>query len=271
MDPKPLVSYMAPGAGVAHSYRLPGPLEFPRVDDHLVRPEAREEIVRGERVQALPAHPPHAERQTKLDVVIDTHVAPGYVAATDLLTRVGPQSDFATDLCVRKVGIDPETGARYLEELAFEIVSEQSRRSITIRAEDLSKRGVRRLIAIFVKTSTIEEWKPDEQRFVPLDLDGELVDPTLTRPIALRALLDVAKGYDETARALDLKGVPYLAELRRQAEARGKRDLLARQLARRFGPLSEDALARLAHADAAELDAWSERVLDAATLDEVLG
>ena len=30
-------------------------------------------------------------------------------------------------------------------------------------------------------------------------LDGELVDPTLTRPIALRALLDVAKGYDESA------------------------------------------------------------------------
>jgi hypothetical protein len=257
---------------------LPGPQEFPRVDDHLVRPETREEIVRGTRMVALPAHPPHAERQTKLDVVIDTHVAPGYVAATDLLTRVGPQSDFATDLCVRKVGIDPDTGARYLEELAFEIVSEQSRRSITIRAEDLSKRGVRRLIAIFVKTSTIEEWSRDEQRFEPLDLDGELVDPTLTRPIALRALLDVAKGYDETARALDLKRVPYLVELRREAEERGKRegelrgkrDMLARQLARRFGPLSAEARTRLAQADAAQLDAWSERVLDAATLADVL-
>jgi hypothetical protein len=254
---------------------LPGPLEFPRVDDHLVRPETREEIVRGERVRALPAHPPHAERQTKLDVVIDTHVAPGYVAATDLLTRVGPRSDFATDLCVRKVGIDPDTGARYLEELAFEIVSEQSRRAITIRAEDLIARGVRRLIAIFVKDATIEEWSRETQRFEPLDLDGELVDPVLTRPIALRALLDVATGYDETARALDLKGVPYLAELRREArlegEQKGKLDMLTRQLARRFGPLPDAARTRLAHADAAQLDAWSERVLDAASLADVLG
>jgi hypothetical protein len=270
MDPKPTLSYMAPGAGVAHSYSLPGPHEFPRVDDHLVRPETREEMVRGTRVLAVPAHPPHAERQTKLDVVIDTHVAPGYVAATDLLTRVGPRSDFATDLCVRKVGIDPDTGARYLEELAFEIVSEQSRRSIMIRAEDLCARGVRRLIAIFVKTSTIEEWNRDTQRFEPLDLDGELVDPTLTRPLALRALLDGAKGYDETARALDLKGVPYLAQLRREAELRGEQKLLIRQLEHRFGPLSDADRIRLAQADAAQLERWSERVLDAATLDDVL-
>ena len=57
------------------------------------------------------------------------------------------------DTSVRRAGIDPSTDARYLEELAFEVVSEQSRRDITERAEDLARRGVRRLIAIFVKQS----------------------------------------------------------------------------------------------------------------------
>jgi len=40
--------------------------------------------------------------------------------STDLLTRAGPGSDFATGTCIRRSGIDPRTGSRYLEEVAFE-------------------------------------------------------------------------------------------------------------------------------------------------------
>ncbi len=36
------------------------------------------------------------------------------------------ESDFATDVCVRKDGVDPETGGRYLEELSFEVAHTQS-------------------------------------------------------------------------------------------------------------------------------------------------
>jgi hypothetical protein len=158
---------------------------MPRVDDHLVEPEVtRDEIVRGQRVYAAPAKEPHAERHIQLDYVIQSLVAPGYVGASDLLTRFGPRSDFATDTSVRRAGIDPETGSRYLEELAFEVVSTQSLRDITIRAEDVTERGVRRLIAIFVKNGTVREWSRERNDWVTLRRERSTED--------LRATLEQA-------------------------------------------------------------------------------
>lgn len=49
----------------------------------------------------------------------------------------------------------------------------------------------------------------------------------------------------------------------------GERAIVQRLLTRRFGPLSKAALARLAAADAGALGVWTERLLDATTLDEV--
>src|SRR5690606_3130170 len=143
----------------------------------LVEPESRQEMVRGELISAMPANPAHGDPHARIDYVTTAHAAPGYIVSTDLLTRFGPKSDFATDVCVRKVGIDPETGARYLEELAFEIVNQQSLRHITVRAEDIIGRGVRRLIVIFAKRREVTEWSQAEHRFVPLPLDGMLEDP----------------------------------------------------------------------------------------------
>lgn len=65
---------------------------------------------------------------------------PGYKSSIDLLTRFGEGSDFASDVCIRKDGSDAE-GCRYLEEVAFEVVSTQTRRHMTIRAEDMTRRG----------------------------------------------------------------------------------------------------------------------------------
>lgn len=191
---------------------------FPRVDDHIVEPETRQEMVRGVRMIAQPAKPPHADQHARLDHVTSAHVAPGYVVSTDLLTRFGPKSDFATDVCIRKLGNDPETGARFLEELAFEVVNEQSMRHVTRRAEDIVGRGVRRLIAIFVKRGTVAEWSQAEGRFVPLPLDGELDDPTLAMPIPLRALLDAALADNAVAAALYAKKNPWL--MQREQEVR---------------------------------------------------
>lgn len=279
VDPKPSQIYLAPGASVASSYRLPGNFhessrdDFPRVDDHIVRPGTREEMVRGVRMEAMSANPPHGEQQARLDAVIALHAAPGYVAAADVLTRFSKGSNFATDVCVRKVGTDPDTGARYLEELAFEIVSEQTRREMTIRAEEVIARGVRRLIAIFVKTGTIEEWNRETGRFEPLDLDGELADPVLTRPIALRGLLDIQQGGTEIAKVLDQKGDPYIVEVRRASRQEGLREgtlhTLTLLLEARFGDLPESARERLARAETAQLDAWFARAIHAGTLDDV--
>jgi len=56
---------------------------------------------------------------------------------------------------------------------------------------------------------------------------------------------------------------------REQGIERGERTLLLRQLGRRFGELPPEATERLGRASSPELETWTERVLDAATLDEV--
>lgn len=63
-----------------------------------------------------------------------------------------------------------------------------------------------------------------------------------------------------------------LAQGREEGREEGRRQLAAtvqRQLVRRFGPLPEAALARLAAADADTLGLWAERLLDARSLDAV--
>ena len=108
---------------------------------------------------------------------------------------------------MRKQGIDPATGTRYLEELAIEIVSAQSMREMIMRMEDLSNRGVRRLLAIFLEPLEVCEWSNAENRFVPLPMDGELEDPTLVCPIPFRALFDSREADNAVVDALDRKGV----------------------------------------------------------------
>jgi hypothetical protein len=218
MDPKLGQTFSAPGHASASALRFPRVHEgsFPGVDDHIVRPETREEMVRGELILAQPAKPPHADCHSTLDNVTATHVAPGYIASCDLLTRFGPRSNFATDVCVRKKGTDPESGGRYLEELAFEIVNEQSLRHITIRAEDIAARGVRRLIVIFVKRGTVTEWSPAEHRFVPLSLDGVLEDPTLAHPIPIRAMLDAAVAEQAVAAVVWAQDNPWILERKQE-------------------------------------------------------
>jgi flagellar biosynthesis/type III secretory pathway protein FliH len=51
----------------------------------------------------------------------------------------------------------------------------------------------------------------------------------------------------------------------------GEAAVLARLLSRRFGPLPEWARERLHRADAAQREAWADAVLDAASLEEVVG
>jgi hypothetical protein len=226
MDPKPPGPgyLLAPGAS-GPAIRLPGARDqeaMPRVDDHIVRGETREEMVRGRRIIAAPAKQPHARRQNEIGYVIRAHVASGYEVDTELLTRAGPGSDFATDICVLRTGIDPATNGRYLEELAFEVVSEQSLRDITERAEDLSNRGVRRLVAIFVKKNEVAEWSAESQSWIPLPLDAKLDDPTLARPMIVQALFDAAVADNEVVAALAAKGNPLIAEIKAEVLTTGR-------------------------------------------------
>ena len=137
-EDRPAYNLKAPGAS-GHSVHLPGRGSFPPVDEHLVEPEVtRDEIIEGRRVVAMPALAPHADQHGELQFVLRAHVAPGYLAAVDLLTRFALKSDFASDVCVRRAGIDPQTGTRYLEEVVFEIVSEQNERDVTEKAPQIA-------------------------------------------------------------------------------------------------------------------------------------
>ncbi|AUX37368.1 MULTISPECIES: hypothetical protein [Sorangium] len=296
MDPKPTGAalLLAPAARGGAAARLP-PAElrqarFPAVDEHLVAPEVtRDELIRGRKVVAAPALEPHAEQQVRLDFLIAPHLQPGYIGAADLITRVAEGSDFATDLSIRKAGIDPATGRRYLEELSFEIVNEQSMHDVREKAEDLVARGVRRVFAIFVKRDGVAEWSAAEGRFVPLAPDAMIEDPSLVRPVPVRALLDGAAAEREVVRALERKGNPEIEAIKareRQAaldegrragldEGRraglddGQRAVLLRQLRARFGDVPEGRREQVLAASGERLAGWAERILTATTLDEL--
>jgi len=241
--------------------RAPDSSGTPRVDDQLVRPETREEMVRGRRIHAAPAKVPHAEHHQILGFVTGGCIAPDYVAATDLLTRVGPRSDFATDTCIRRKGIDPTTGARYLEELAFEVVSEQSLRDITERAEDLSGRGVRRIVAIFVKRGEVREWSSERNDWQVLDPSGVLEDPTLAEPIPIRALLDQAEADQTVVRGLQAKGNPAIRAIEERVRADASRTTIE-MLCDSFGiRLGSDRRTHLQRLDAGQLQSLLEQVL----------
>src|SRR3954465_8507071 len=114
-DSRPSYDLKAPGAA-GQALRLPGQRSFPPLDERLVEPEVtRDEIIGGRRAVAFPAEAPHAEQRGELQHGPRAHGAPGYVAAGDLLTRPDLKSDFASDVCVRRAGVDPQTDTRYLE------------------------------------------------------------------------------------------------------------------------------------------------------------
>jgi len=62
-----------------------------------------------------------------------------------------------------------------------------------------------------------------------------------------------------------------LAEGRREGLEQGEAKVLRRLLVRRFGELPAWVDSRLGEASEAELETWADRVLDAASLDEVIG
>lgn len=208
----------APGAPCESAASLPGRDTSPRpkLDEHLVKPETREEMVRGERVHAMPSLPPHGDQHFRLDYIIGAHLRPGYTGSTDMLTRSSVASDFATDTCVRKTGINPATNERYLEEVAFEVVYQQSWKDITIRAEDLTKRGVRRVFAIFVKKRQVCEWSREQNHWIDVRPDQPLEDPCFASPLTIDALLDAAAADDSVARALLRKKNPVIEKQRKK-------------------------------------------------------
>ena len=276
-DDRPIYSLKAPGAS-GHALHLPGRgSSFPPVDEHLVEAEVtRDEIIGGRRVVALPAQPPHATRQHKLDYVLEPHIAPGYIGAADLLTRVDFESDFASDACVYKDEIDPQTDTRYLEEIAFEVVSEQNEGDVTEKAWRMHRRGVRRIFAIFVKGEPrVGEWSPESRSWRILDPTSHIEDPCLKVPLKVAALLDAAAANQAVVEALAAQGDPTLRSredaARSEGEALGRAKAILQFLDARgiaVNPSQREEILRCDDLD--RLDQWTRQAALASSMDEVL-
>ena len=216
------MSLKAPGAS-GGSLRLPGRGSSPAVDDHLVAPEVtRDEIIAGRKVVAFPAEAPHGDKQVDLDTLLRLHVAPGYVASADLITRFAADSDFASDTCVRREGVDPATGRRHLEEIAFEVVSTQSERNAAEKAQVMYRRGVRRIFGVWVKgRRKVCEWSAESEGWSPLEEGSQIEDQCLGAPLPVKALLDAALVPRAVVQALEAQGDPAIQELKEAAKAEG--------------------------------------------------
>ena len=196
---------------------------LPGVDDHLVEPEVtRDEIIGGRRVVAPPAQPPRAKQRALLNYVLQAHLASGYMGATGLLTRYDEDSDFASDTCVYKEGTDPATGARYLEEITFDVVSDQNEGDVEEKAPRRYHRGVRRIFALFPQDQRVCEWSPERQSWEPLDRGSEIEDPCLVTPLPVAALLDRNAAAIAVAKGLVAQGNPELQRREAVAEAKGR-------------------------------------------------
>lgn len=252
--------------------RLPGRGPFPRVDDHLVEPEVtRDEVLGGQRIVTFPANPPHANQQNELDFILRTQAAPGYRAAADLLTRFDEDSDFASDACIYRDGVDPVTGARHLEEIAFEVVSEQSEGWVTEKARRMSRRGVRRIFTIWVKTHRVCEWSPESESWRPLAADARIEDPCLVMPLAVAALLDAAKADYAVIEALAAKGSPAIRDRDAAMEARGVARSILKLLEARGVPMSEGQRQEILRCqDLGRLDRWLLQATLASSISEIL-
>ena len=182
----------------------------------------------GRVMEVVPAEAPHADKQCDLVYVLRAHVAPGYVASTELLTRVSKKSNFATDACIRRDGLDAK-GHRYLEELSFEVQHTQSEASLAKRAHYLLERGVRRVIAIEVnmadkgrvQAGPVKEWVPASQggrghwrRFAD---DERFEDRCLQRAVKVAALMDAIEADNAVARALMARQNPAILDMRQQS------------------------------------------------------
>ncbi len=196
------------------------------------------------------------------------------MAASKLQTRFLQGSDFATDSCIRREGVDPQTGRRYLEEMTFEVVNEQpltGKRGISTKAEDMAQRGVRRIFGVFVKKGVVKEWVGAWQA---LPADGVIQDPCLARGLPVRAILEATEADDAVVRALEAKGNRVIRQIEGRGRKKGRREgqqqaLLTLLRARGFQVPDKVRDQILSCEDLELLERWIARAATAASLEPI--
>jgi hypothetical protein len=234
----------------------PDPIsELPEVDQRLVAPETRFEIVDGRPVYVAPADEPHGERHSGLAGLLRAHRAVGYSVAVDMLTRTSRRDDIAPDASVYPTARDPRTGGRQLEELVFQIASTESLSDAGVKAAKLVARGVRRVFALDLKRVRVLEWL--QGRWALVERGSRIVDPALAVPLGVDALLDAALTDDAIVRAFRVKRHPEFAAERAEGEVQGcAKALLIVLVGRGLEPSDGERERILAERDMGRLERW---------------
>jgi hypothetical protein len=253
------------------------PDELPDIDERLVAPNTRYEILDGVVEYVSPADIPHGVRHAQILLLIGAHIGLEFQVACDLLSRVTRIDDFAPDVSVFPVAPDPRTGGRQLDQLAFEVIGKKSLARTTRKAAKLVARGVRRVFAIDVERSRALEWSSADDDW--REVQDAIEDPVFDVPLPIEALIRTMKTDDLTARALLGKHNPVLEATRAHdraeglAEGRveGKREALIALLEARGVSLDEAARQRIAaERDPDRLDRWIARSVQCATAAALL-
>jgi hypothetical protein len=252
---------------------LHAPDSWPDLDDHLVEPEVtRDEVIGGRRVVSLPGERPHARQLSRLNFLLGGHLARGYQGACFLLTRFDLDSDFGTDACVYRKGIDPATGKRYLEELAFEVVSELDEQDFSMeKAAIMYRRGVRRIFRLFVEGRELCELSPDGQSWRQQPPGSHIEDRCFVTPLPIDAFFDPSAADNAVVEALAAKGTPAIRKREEAARCRGRAEAILIVLEARGLTVSADQRQEILDCrDVDRLDRWLGRVALASSADEVL-
>lgn len=249
--------------------------DFPAVDERLVAPGCGYEIEDGEIVRWEHADEVQGVIRCALGALLCAHRATGREAGVNLLTRVTERDDFASHACVWPSALDPVTGGRQIEELAFYVLSTERLARAARKAGKLAARGVRRVFALDVVKQHAFEWSRELGTWALLPPTGAIGDPALAVALPVGALFDRDAAELATVRAYRAMRDPeFLAEReagREEGRKRGRVEMLRRQLVHRFGALERSLDDRLAAASIAELDRYLERLLTAETAAAVFG
>lgn len=235
------------------------PKQRPPVDDHIIVPEQRAELVRGELIMSPPAGEPHGRQHVELGYLLRAHVAEGYLVALDLLTRMAETSDFAPDASIYPEARDAE-GHRQLEVMAFEIVSQQRLSVATHKAKEMAGRGVRRIFCIDLGPGDVLEWSSSSWN--RLESSCVIDDICLHSPLSVGVLLNAAECDNAVAKALHLRGNVYIEGLVEDSLAAGELTMLIRFAEGRLGrPLSSKESEQLQREARDGLDAVRDVIL----------
>ncbi|MEP7121683.1 MAG: Uma2 family endonuclease [Byssovorax sp.] len=264
---------------------------LPDVDERLVMPETRFEVLDGKVELVPPSDESHGSRHSKISALLEAYAASGYDVASDMLTRTSVKNDLAPDASVFPAARDPRTGGRQLEELAFEVLSTERVGHAAKKARALTERGVRRVFAIDVERKRALVWSTTTNTWQMLPLDSAIEDHALALPLPLRALVEAVSSDDAVAQALLAKKNPVITAAlagaerkgktagRREGKAEGQREgelkgaiktLLAVLAARGFTVRKKHEKQIRSMDDHAVVAAWIVRAVTCASVDELL-